>query len=1120
MKKFFYESVLFCSALSRLFKHVPMLVVMLIALSSCAEERTNFTEIVPEPEFIYDVKTLEVDATVENELANSVITFDQLATCINTQTKRTSEFIPVAYFNVTLSKETIEVETEEELPLELVDSKTISSTPVETDDEKGEDIIMSFEFSDGQVATASFGYRFKKETVNNKTVYTPHIEFSDVVFKDYSIEKNGETTETEDPYKVTLNFKVSYEDKETTTEPKSYTMIASPWYNKVITTEPTVIESVTYDGKYTGNPVEAYEVTETVITNKSTFKNTYRVSLTHSFNAPQKREQPTSDSKFNDKSTGTTDENIASETKNLDGFTIRTITGSHTSTNTGKENKTIVESTATFSYETPIKLETEYGTHNIEPLSVTFKEDKFTITETSNTETLITYQTYNYIIPTIVVPNSEDSVFSALKEDVILKQTIELPEVVITNIEYTLKGNGDNYIVEKITHWSNNTSTTSTYDYTGSHSITSADFGEVITPSLDWTASALGKKNTTTAKTEEKKFSDTTKFVAVYSNHTHTATATNGNQSGTFTFNEYTPVVTFIDGDVEKTFPLRGYTIEDKGVNLSTTKKEVTRNSIAYYAYDYNYTISAKWDTDNPETLISKGSLLVVADTVGDAVYDHTQTWNNNTTTITVTKTIPHSHANDEVTTYETSVTISLKDLTNDIIYADNTSFNVTSSLTSENTVPSTDGYFTIKKRTRAYNYVLSNNAVSRTMSTEVIDAEITFNDGVYTKTFDVNLNLNHNGSFGTAYESGNYFVTPHTLSLTAKTVDNKTLTTKGITDIYVTKPEPTYSTNQTWSGNTTTVTVTKTTPTVGGSNKVENYKAEFTVSLQNLTNGNIYATNTAFDVTRSLVRENTTPTTNGNFTIKKRTRAYDYVLSNGLTSRTMPTEVIDAEITFNDGIYTKTFDVNLNLNHNGSFGQTYEDGNYNVTPHTLNLSAKTIDNKTLTTQGITNIYVEIPEVEPEYPHLGKPKGFTVTATFDPEHKVTRRAFCFNWEDGVTYAVCDYETMLPGTDDFMYKVDSYTQYNSVGYNKNNPSDPWEPARGTDNSDFIIWYNADGTMISGIDKAVTCKSIGWKNIIGGKYSLVIEGYTYTIHGYNITVIAPNGEKVTFNSHYNQ
>ena len=35
---------------------------------------------------------------------------------------------------------------------------------------------------------------------------------------------------------------------------------------------------------------------------------------------------------------------------------------------------------------------------------------------------------------------------------------------------------------------------------------------------------------------------------------------------------------------------------------------------------------------------------------------------------------------------------------------------------------------------------------------------------------------------------------------------------------------------------------------------------------------------------------------------------------------------------------------------------------------------------------------------------------------------------------------------------------------------------------------------------------------------GKYALYIDGYSYTINGYEITVTAPNGETVTFDSHY--
>lgn len=154
----------------------------------------------------------------------------------------------------------------------------------------------------------------------------------------------------------------------------------------------------------------------------------------------------------------------------------------------------------------------------------------------------------------------------------------------------------------------------------------------------------------------------------------------------------------------------------------------------------------------------------------------------------------------------------------------------------------------------------------------------------------------------------------------------------------------------------------------------------------------------------------------------------------------------------------------------------------------------------------------------PLSPHLGKPKSFTVSASFDPA-KATRRVFLFMWEKGVTYAVCDYETMLPQNSNLMYKIDTYSGYNSVGYDKNNSANHWQPARGVDSSDAIRWYFANGSLMSAIDKSLSCKVIGWKNIVNGDYALNIPGYTYVIDGYDITIKAPNGAKATFNSHYN-
>lgn len=163
-------------------------------------------------------------------------------------------------------------------------------------------------------------------------------------------------------------------------------------------------------------------------------------------------------------------------------------------------------------------------------------------------------------------------------------------------------------------------------------------------------------------------------------------------------------------------------------------------------------------------------------------------------------------------------------------------------------------------------------------------------------------------------------------------------------------------------------------------------------------------------------------------------------------------------------------------------------------------------------------LFMKSGDKKPASPHLGKPKSVTVTASFDP-NKVTRRVFLFMWEQGVTYAVCDYETVLPQSSDFMYKIDTYSDYNSVGYDKNNNTNHWHPARGVDSSDAIRWYNSGGSLMSAIDKGLSCKVLGWKNIVNGDYALNVPGYTYEIKGYDIIVKAPNGLSATFNSHYN-
>ena len=65
--------------------------------------------------------------------------------------------------------------------------------------------------------------------------------------------------------------------------------------------------------------------------------------------------------------------------------------------------------------------------------------------------------------------------------------------------------------------------------------------------------------------------------------------------------------------------------------------------------------------------------------------------------------------------------------------------------------------------------------------------------------------------------------------------------------------------------------------------------------------------------------------------------------------------------------------------------------------------------------------------------------------------------------------------------------------------------------------MIAFYDSSNNLLPSITYG-ECMYYGWKNMVNGKYALVIDGYSYTINGYEITVTAPNGETVTFDSHY--
>jgi hypothetical protein len=364
-------------------------------------------------------------------------------------------------------------------------------------------------------------------------------------------------------------------------------------------------------------------------------------------------------------------------------------------------------------------------------------------------------------------------------------------------------------------------------------------------------------------------------------------------------------------------------------------------------------------------TLTTTGTtdIYVEQDKVGDTSYKTEESWSGNTLTAKVTKTIKHSKAQDEVETFTKSFTIDMTNLSDGRIDAENTNFSATVT-NKEKTNEAKDGHWTTKSTVRDFTYTVANDAVKREMKNSVTDGELVFTDGEYTHTFKARLSVSHKEDLGNTTTNGNYRVTPHTVTVTATAVGGPTLSTKGVTSIYVEQDkagEPIYQTEESWSGNTFIVKVTETIPHTKADSEVNIFTQQVTVSMGDLTDGRVDAENTNFSATVTNT-ENVSEAEDGPWTVKTRNRDFTYVVSNGAVKRVMSNIVTDATITFAKGTYTKSFKPQLTVSHAENKGTTTTEGDFQITPHTVTVTATASGSgaPTLTTKGVTSIYVEV----------------------------------------------------------------------------------------------------------------------------------------------------------------
>lgn len=204
------------------FLHLVMIMAGVVVLSACAGETLKLTRVVDNEV----VGNLWVTSTVSDNLGGSEATIVESSTI--TVGSEVSNYQPTAYLRVVLDKENIEVSSVDSIPVELVGEEMVSETDFAEGNTLGKDVVKRFSFSDGQIATVSYGWRYDRVALDGETLNAPHMEISAVNYSDFLSEQTSE-----DLYKVALGFTAKWVSNGATPE-QSGDITLRPWYTKTI----------------------------------------------------------------------------------------------------------------------------------------------------------------------------------------------------------------------------------------------------------------------------------------------------------------------------------------------------------------------------------------------------------------------------------------------------------------------------------------------------------------------------------------------------------------------------------------------------------------------------------------------------------------------------------------------------------------------------------------------------------------------------------------------------------------------------------------------------------------------------------------------------------------------
>lgn len=212
-------------------------------------------------------------------------------------------------------------------------------------------------------------------------------------------------------------------------------------------------------------------------------------------------------------------------------------------------------------------------------------------------------------------------------------------------------------------------------------------------------------------------------------------------------------------------------------------------------------------------------------------------------------------------------------------------------------------------------------------------------------------------------------------------------------------------------------------------------------------------------------------------------------------------------------------FDLTAVFNETHSLISSGENSAKNTTEATVSLLGKSFGASVVTLlvkKGGSPDPNPDPNPDP-VPGHGKIFDFAVTAVLDVDglsHKgnITKKAVVIRFEEGYSFGVCAYEEAFP--QEMTYVQSGYTGFNSAAQQRAGTA--FRLARAVDASNGgIEWYAEDNSLIAGVD-VLTCKILGWKNIVNKRYSSTVNGYkgSYSQDRYTLTLTAPDGTVRTY------